>query len=670
MADYFEHLSGAEVEEIKRIFYSQSYEIVETLQEALIELEGRPGDDALLKNIKRYIHTLKGDSNSIGLTSIGALCHRMEDVLATVIDRTGTQGRDAVDLLLECADAVGALLSESETGGRGSVPVTVAGKIEAFLSHDAGAPEAAKSSRVQYTEYQELQAQDAAEKGMNVFEVDILFHPLCREKSVAAFMLMQRLKSRGQVIRAVPDMESDDIDTAVQVSLLFSTGLAADAVIRDASIPGITSGVSVRDYLRPGRQGPGPEDGQEAGGKGITNQMLLIESSKVDRVMNLVGELIIGRSMVEHIARDAADGAGSGEIASRLLAANAYMERTVSDLQKGIMKMRMVPVNQVFRKFPKIVRDLAAEEQKKVRLVVVGRETELDKAIVDALGEPLAHIIRNMIAHGIETPELRSAAGKAEEGTITLKAFHEAAQIVIEAADDGRGIDTAALKLKAVADGHLSREDAGRLSDSDSLNLVFLPGLSTSATVTEISGRGVGMAAVKSAVEGLRGFLEIESTPEQGTTFRLRLPLTLAVIKAMLFEVGERLYALPIAAVSEVSRVHRDELVTVGGKDTLILRDRIISLIHLDGLLGTRSSEENRKFVLILERGGRSIGLVTDRLLGKQELVIKAIDSGHARSDHVSGASILGDGRIVLILDAPSLIRKAIENEKTRLAAL
>lgn len=670
MADNFEHLSETEFEEIKRIFYSQSYEIVETLQESLIALEGHPGDDAILKNIKRYIHTLKGDSNSIGLTSIGGLCHSMEDVLAAVIDSSGCNGRDAVDLLLECADAVNALLSESEAGGKGADTVKIIGKIEALLRHAGGAPEGTKRSPVQYSEYQELQAQDAAEKGLNVFEVDILFHPLCREKSVAAFMIMQRLNSVGQVIRAIPDMESDDIDTAVQISLLFSTGFAADAVIRDASIPGITAEVIVRGYLHPERKGPVTDDRQEQGAKGIINQMLMIESSKVDRVMNLVGELIIGRSMVEHIALDVADGAGSGDIASRLLAANAYMERTVSDLQKGIMKMRMVPVNQVFRKFPKIVRDLAAEEHKKVRLVILGRETELDKAIVDALGEPLAHIIRNMIAHGIEAPELRSAAGKGEEGTITLKAFHEAAQIVIEAADDGRGIDTSALKLKAVADGHLSPEDAERLSESDSLNLVFLHGLSTSATVSEISGRGVGMAAVKSAVEGLRGFMEIESTPEKGTTFRLRLPLTLAVIKAMLFEVGEKLYAIPISAVSEVARVHQDELVSVDGKDTLILRDRIISLIHLHGLLGTRSSEGDRKFILILERGGRSIGLVTDRLLGKQELVIKAIDSGHARSDYVAGASILGDGRIVLILDAPSIIRKAIENEKARLAAL
>lgn len=669
MAGNFEHLSDSEFEEIKRIFYSQSYEIVETLQESLVALDGCPWDGSALKDIKRHIHTLKGDSNSIGLTSIGTLCHSMEDVLASAIDGPGARRRDALNLLLECADAVGALLSQSETGGNGTDTATVIGKIGSFLGYIAGDTESSPPSLLPYTEYQELQAQDAAEKGLKVFEVDIVFHPMCREKSVAAFMIMQRLNSMGQVIRAVPDMESDDIDKAEQLSLLFSTGLAADVIIRDASIPGISSAVTVRDYLCPEKQGP-VTDTQETAIKGMVNRMLMIESSKVDRVMNLVGELIIGRSMIDHIARDVAGGAGTGEIASRLLAANAYMERTVSDIQKSVMKMRMVPVNQVFRKFPKIVRDLAAEEQKKVRLNILGRETELDKAIVDALGEPLAHIIRNMIAHGIETPELRQAAGKAAEGTITLKAFHEAAQIVIEAEDDGRGIDTAALKKKAVENGCMSPGDAERLSDNDSLNLIFLPGLSTAATINGISGRGVGMAAVKSVIEGLKGFIEIDSRPGKGTKFRLRLPLTLAVIKAMLFEVGGKIYAIPVAAVSEVTRVSLTGLATVDGNDTLILRDRLISLIHLHDLLGARLSGGDRKFILIIDIGGRSVGLVTDRLLGQQELVIKAIDAGHARSDHVAGASILGDGRIVLILDASSVIRKATENLKKGLAAL
>jgi len=667
MTDNFEHLSESEFEDIKRLFYSQSYEIVETLQESLVALEARPGDDAILKNIRRYVHTLKGDSNSFGLTTIGTLCHSMEDLLAAAFDKTGDRGAEAINLLLVCADTVSTLLSESEAGGCSTDTTKVTGEISSFLSKCASDSGPAAPPAMPYTEYQELQAQDAAEKGLNVFEVDILFDPMCREKSVAAFMAVQRLNSMGQVIRTLPDVDTDDIEGAERVSILFSTGETAEGVSREASIPGITSEIIVRDYLQQEKITPVHDDRQGHGTTGIKGQMLLIESSKVDRVMNLVGELIIGRSMIDHIARDVADGAGPAEVASRLLAANAYMERTVSDIQRGIMKMRMVPVNQVFRKFPKIVRDLAAEGHKKVRLEIFGRETELDKAIVDALGEPLAHIIRNMVAHGIETPELRSAAGKSEEGTITLRAFHEAAQIVIEAADDGRGIDTPALKKKAVSTGYLDPEEAERLSENAALELIFLPGLSTSATVDEISGRGVGMAAVKSAVEGLRGFIEVDSTSGKGTTFRLRVPLTLAVIKAMLFEVGGKSYAIPISAVAEVSRVRKDELVTVDGNDTLILRDRVISLIHLGGLLGTGSSGDDMKFILILDMGGRSIGLVTDRLLGQQELVIKAIDSGPAQSDYVSGASILGNGRIVLILDAPSVIRKAVESEKKRL---
>ena len=248
------------------------------------------------------------------------------------------------------------------------------------------------------------------------------------------------------------------------------------------------------------------------------------------------------------------------------------------------MKMRMVPVNHVFRKFPKIVRELSVEKGKRIKLNIEGKETELDKSIVDAIGEPLAHIIRNFIDHGIEEPSHRKSIGKTEEGVITLKAYHEAAQIVIEASDDGRGINTDSLKKKAIEKGFISHEEAEKLSDNDAVNLIFLSGLSTSETISETSGRGVGMDAVKSAIENMKGSIEVESIPMKGTRFRLRLPLTLAIIKALMFEVGKKLYAIPISAVAEVTRITKDSLTTVDGKDTLILRDRIISIIRLEEL--------------------------------------------------------------------------------------
>ena len=380
--------------------------------------------------------------------------------------------------------------------------------------------------------------------------------------------------------------------------------------------------------------------------------------------MNLTGELIIGRSMIGQMARDMAAGTFAGDAATRLLAAHAHLERTISDLQKSVMKMRMVPVNQVFRKFPKMVRDLSTEKKKQVRLEIVGKETELDKGIVDGLGEPLAHIVRNMIDHGIEGPAERTALGKPAEGVITFRAYHEASMIVIEASDDGAGIDIGKLKQRAMEKGLLNQQEAETMSDAEAINLIFHSGLSTADAVTGTSGRGVGMDAVKSAVEGMRGTVEIFSAPAKGTTMRLRLPLTLAVIKALLFEAGGQLYALPVSVIAEVAKVTTDTLVTVNGRRTLLLRDEIISVVSVQELFHLGVQSEGKKFVLIADAGGRTIGLLVDRLVGQQELVIKAIDDLSMRSRLVAGAALLGDGKIVMILDVLAVAKKAVDEDR------
>jgi two-component system, chemotaxis family, sensor kinase CheA len=326
--------------------------------------------------------------------------------------------------------------------------------------------------------------------------------------------------------------------------------------------------------------------------------------------------------------------------------------------------MRMVPVNHVFRKFPKIVRELASEREKKVRLEIYGRETELDKGIVDALGEPLVHVIRNSIDHGIEAPSVRTEAAKPEEAVITLRAYHEAAQIVIEVSDDGRGIDISAVKKKAVKMNLLAVEESDKLSDQDALKYIFLPGLSTSDTVGDISGRGIGMDAVRNSVENMKGSVEMKSEPGKGTNLTIRLPLTLAVIKALLFEVGDRSYAVPVSAISEVTRIITDMLVSVEGRDALMLRERVISIIRIEELLGIQGSSSGKKFILILNIKEKRVGLLVDRLIGQQELVIKAMEGDYAGSTIVAGASILGNGRVVLILDAPALFKKAVDDER------
>lgn len=661
--------NDAEFEELKKVFYSEAFETLENLQDLILFLETSPNDEQALKAVKRHVHTLKGDANTIGLTSVGSLCHSIEDMLSFLITGPDALTHEFVDLLLGGIDAIGKLISESEGGGCRTDVKELIQRIEGFSRNAGRSPEGARQTNIvpapRLTEYQNLQICNAAKDGDGIYEMDIRIHPMCGDTGAAALMVTQRLNALGQVIRSVPDVNRE-ISEVKTLTVLLSSGLPAERIKTDASIAGITDEINIRVW--PGE--PGLGEGSEPKAQNHKNEMLKLEASKVDKIMNLVGELIIGRSMIEQLARDAGNGCSIHDIADRLYNTNSYMERIVSDIQKGVMNLRMVSINHVFRKFPKVVRELSAEKGKRVRIEIKGKETELDKAVVDALGEPLSHIFRNIIDHGIEEPSYRTSIGKPEEGLITLNAYHEAGRIVVEVSDDGRGIDKERLKEKAVENNFLTENQVGALSDREALNLIFVSGLSTSATVNGTSGRGIGMDAVKTAVENMKGVVDVESIPGSGTKFTIRLPLTLAVIKALLFEAGHMVCAIPVHVVAEVARVASGELTTVDGLDTLLLRDRIISIIRVHELFmgntGAFDSGTEKKFVLLLNLEDKKIGLMIDRLIGQQELVIKAVDNHYAQSGLVSGASILGDGRVVLILDAPAIFRKGSEDARER----
>ena len=658
--------------ELMKVFYSSACEILENLQDALLKLETEPDSGDTLRTVKRYVHTLKGDSGSVGLTSIGDLCHRMEDVLSFFTDGDNRERREATDLLLSCIDALRVLLAKNEAGEDAGDAGAIR-RIDGFLGQAALGPHA--SAAVVLSEYQELQSQEAKKSGLRVYEVEVAFHPECGEKGIAARMALQRLGSMGRIIHSVPDVENRAIDSAEKFTLVLAADRDAEDIARNAVLAGIIKDVRIRERvnadcgLRIVELKPKTEtDSLRTSSSELRSEFLRIEASRVDQLMNLVGELIIGRSMVDQVAKELGS-SGANDAAMRLRSINGYLERKISDLRKGVMKMRMVPVNQVFRKFPRMVRDLSVEKGKPVRIEIVGKETELDKGIVDNLGEPLAHIIRNMVDHGIETPDQRRSAGKPAEGVITVRAYHEAAQIVIEASDDGQGMDTKKLKQRAVEKGFLGPDEAAKMTDADAVRLVFLPGLSTAEIVTDTSGRGVGMDAVKNAVENMRGSVEIASTPRKGTLMRLRLPLTLAVIRALLFQAGEKLYAVPLSAVAEIVKVMTHDLTTVDGRDTLLLRERAISLIRMEKLFNAPQSEGSKQFALILSCNNRKVGLLVDRIAAQQDLVIKSLEGDISRSDMIAGASILGNGKVVIILDAPAVVRKAVEDEKKARAA-
>jgi two-component system, chemotaxis family, sensor kinase CheA len=396
---------------------------------------------------------------------------------------------------------------------------------------------------------------------------------------------------------------------------------------------------------------------QAASFANLSETLLRVDAERIDSVLNLVGELIIAKSMLHQAINEFDRRYPKDPLKMRFSDAMAFQARIMNDLQKSVMKIRMVPVEQLFRRFPRVVRDVAKSCGKEVNLVITGQDTDLDKSILDMLAEPLAHLVRNAVDHGIESPAERINEGKPAQGTVTLDAYHQGNQIVIEVSDDGRGINRDKLTAKAVESGVIKQGDAAILGETGLNELIFHPGLSTADEVTSISGRGVGMDVVKTVLEKLKGTVSIKTTPGKGTTFYLKVPLTLAIIKALLFRVGDRLYAVPLASVVEITRTNHSALHRVDNHDVMQLRNEVLTLLHLNRL--TNQPDETQKmFVVVISANDRKFGLVVDQLVGEEELVIKAMDDHLVATDLVSGASILGDGTVVLILNLSSVVAK------------
>ncbi len=400
-----------------------------------------------------------------------------------------------------------------------------------------------------------------------------------------------------------------------------------------------------------------------------SDSILRVDSSRIDAVLNLVGELIIGKSILQQALNELARAYPKDPIRGRFSDAMAFQARVLGDLQRSVMKIRMVPVSQLFRRFPRMVRDVAKRCGKEVDLILQGQDTDLDKSLLDAIAEPLTHIVRNCVSHGIETPEERRASGKPEKGAIRLDAYHHASQVVVSVSDDGRGIDLSKVRLKAVKQGVFTKEEAARLTEAEVTDLVFRPGFSTAEEVTEISGRGVGLDVVRTVLQSLKGTVEVQTEVGKGTTFLLRLPLTLAIIKALLFRVEQRLYAIPLNAVAEITRAHESDLHNVDGYEVLQLRNEVLPLMRMGRAAIQRENSQVAKiFVLVIATGGRKLGLIVDSLEGEEELVIKALDDQTVTTDLVSGASILGDGRVVLIMNLAAIIERFSRSRKSLIA--
>ena len=669
--------------EMRELFFESAAELLQTLNDDGLQLERSPDDPEILRQVRRSVHTLKGDSAACGFEELSELAHLLEDALTPEVAATAKSA--LADVVLIAADTFSSMLSAYRGELQPPAGEELVEQIQSLTRKPTADVTYKLQARFAWTEYEELTIAEARRRGENVFNIAFSLDPSCPMRAAALQLVRNVLAECGQVLALVPDQTVlvQEIDV---VEALVATGQSREWIDRKCRIPSIVSALLVAEA---GSKVPEiieqvmAETSEENAGRKITAEefvpadtpsvtahehagtsfsqlenLLRVDAERIDAVLNLLGELVIAKSMLHQAVSEFNGRFPRDPLRRRFADAMAFQARILTDLQKSMMKIRMVPVEHLFRRFPRVVRDVAKSCGKEVNLVVTGESTDLDKSILDALAEPLAHLVRNSVDHGIETAEERVEAGKLPEGTVRLAAYHQGNQIVLEVADDGRGVDRNRLVAKAIEQELLSEEDAAALSEQQVLDLMFHPGLSTADRVTSISGRGVGMDVVKSVLDRLKGEISIKTAPGKGTTFYLRVPLTLAIIKALLFRVGERTYAVPLASVVEITRTSQTEVHRVENRDVIRLRDNILPLLYLQGV-AKQPPQGKKMFIVTVSLGERKFGLVVDRMLGEEELVIKALDDHLVATELVSGASILGDGTVVLILNVAAVISRA-----------
>ncbi|HWF40042.1 MAG TPA: chemotaxis protein CheA [Candidatus Acidoferrales bacterium] len=667
--------SNQHASELLEVFFESADEILEGMNRAGLALEANPGDVKHLRHVRRAVHTLKGDSAACGFRELSELAHRLEDVLTPEVAGKNTQ--KIAEVVLAATDSFQQCLAAHRRNEAPPASNSLRELINDLLREHENAESPPSQAKPEWTEYERLLIEEANRRGERVCQVSVR---LTLESQAIGFELARKaLESAGRVIALQPK-EFVASATASWVHAALATPVPTEHLKRRCSVPSIVAEVAVEIL-----DVPAPASAASHGAANDALQVLLeaeaaattrtlpstpraipqpsetsslrVEPVRIDSVMNLVGELIIGKSMLQRAVDDFGRRYPKDPLRGKFSDALSFQSRVLGELQKSVMKIRMVPVEQLFRRFPRIVRDVARLRNKEIALEVRGQNTDLDKSILDTLAEPVAHLVRNSADHGIESTSARKTAGKPARGMIRLSAYHEGDQVVIEVADDGCGLDKERILQRAIERGIVTPNEAQKLSDSEAQQLIFRAGLSTAEEITEISGRGVGLDVVKSVLENLKGSIEVHSEHGRGTTFRLLVPLTLASIQALLFNVNERLYAVPIASVVEITRVAEGQIHRIEGREVFQLRHQLLTLMRLEQLEPvSRNEHQKRTFVIVIGTGARRFGLAVDKLMGEEELVIKALEDQLVTSPLISGASILGDGTVVLILNVSALV--------------
>ncbi|MGD9573523.1 MAG: chemotaxis protein CheW [Thermoleophilia bacterium] len=680
------------------LFLDESGESLQALNASLLDLEREPGDPEPLTVIFRVAHSLKGMSATMGFEAMARLTHRMEEVLAAMRDDGAPVTPAVSDALFACLDTLQEMVDRVAASNPEEVDASaVMARLDALAAGEGAAPAEAVAAAVAevaataaparpaLTDYERMVVAEAHERGLDVLRVDVAFDEGCQLVAARAFMVVQELEALGDLIRSDPptdEIEAGDAGAdgvafwvvtgagadevraaALGVSEVASVEVSAvedeDAPSGEAEEPAAAAAETAAAVAAPPRPAPAPSEARSAPRAAAT---VRVGTDRLDQLMNLMGEMVIQRTRLVQLAQehDLGDLRGAVEEVSRV----------TNDLQTLIMQVRMMPVEAVFMRFPRMVRDLANTLGKRLDLVITGEDTELDRTIIDGLGDPLVHMLRNAVDHGLESPEERVAAGKEPVGTVHLTARHAGNHVVIEVRDDGRGMDPEALRASVVRKGLMTAEAAAALTDEQALDLVFLPGFSTAATTTDVSGRGVGMDAVRTAIADLNGEVTISSVQGRGSAFTIRIPLTLAIIQALLVSSGagrggdgpRQVYAVPLEAIEETVIVDRDQARPVNGRPCLVLRDQIVPLVWLSECLSLHvaaEEDENRLDVVVVTVGSARLGLVVDGLVGKQDVVIKHLPDYLGDVPGVAGATIMGDGSVALIVDVAAVASAA-----------
>ena len=656
-----------------QVFMQEADEQLQLLDEDLVKLERDSGNTSLLQEIFRAAHTIKGSAGMLGFRPMADVAHVMESALDRVRHGTLDLSTEVADALLASLDVLRALKEELAAPSGARIEID---EVVAEMDRVGSQPDSSVSAESDTADEDPFDINaGTVEKinsliadGQTIYAIRVQLIEGTAWAPVRCFQTIQELTQRGEIVLSNPsvaDIEEGNVSTILHV--LFSSLVEEDdirpAILAIEDIDNVEINPYTVDFSAVDKT---PDSaGQEATQQraGSQNQTVRIDVDRLDLLMNTIGELVIDGTRIFQLSKTLASRYREDDLADALGQTSTHIVKVVDELQEIGMRVRMLPVGTAFNGLPRMVRDLARQVGKKVDFQIEGQDTEIDRTIIERIRDPLLHLLRNAIDHGIETPEARVAAGKPETAVVRLAAFHDQGHIVIAVEDDGRGIDTERVRESAINKGMLSQEAAGRLSEAESLDLIFMPGASTAEKTTDISGRGVGMDIVRSNIEAINGFVNVETNLGTGTKFSLTLPLTLATLQTLLVSVEDTLYAMPLIYVLETVRIEAQDINTIEGREAFMLRGRVVPLLRLGSIVGslTRDSfTDTDAYVVVVRFGEKIVGLGVDTLVELQEIVVKSLGNYIGDVKGVAGVSILGDGRVVLILDVLTLLNTAL----------